>query len=167
MRTKQSGNSDRIWARMGSTGYELLPTFQHRDQLYDADCVLCWDGVRWGGGDSRLMAMDKIANSFMKQANFFLYKPTPVSVAVASRASKGCGKLMNTPAPLVMSSQVSSAPQYDKDGHLKYWAFIKAARKRLARKHLMSDEKFARVATAQQVRHVPTTTVPDALPGLK
>ena len=41
MRTKQSGNSDRIWARMGSTGYELLPTFQHRDQLYYADCLLC------------------------------------------------------------------------------------------------------------------------------
>ena len=67
---------------MGSTGYELLPTFQHRDQLYDADCVLWWDGVRWGGGDSRLMAMDKIANSFMKQGNFFLSVMTHKGTAI-------------------------------------------------------------------------------------
>ena len=53
----------------------------------------------------------------MQCTNAEVVKLTPVSAAVASRASKGCGKLMNTPAPLVTSSQVNSAPQYDKDGH--------------------------------------------------
>jgi hypothetical protein len=100
----------------------------------------------------------------MQCRNAEVVKLTPVSVAVASRASKGCGKLVNTPAPLVTSSQVSSAPQYDKDGHPRQWVYIKAARQRLARKYLVSDEKFVRVASAEQVRHVPTATVPHAWP---
>jgi hypothetical protein len=101
----------------------------------------------------------------MQCTNAEVVKLTPVSAAVASRASKGCGKLMNTPAPLVVSSQVSSAPQYDKHGHARYWVTVKAARQRLARKYLMSDEKFVRIATSEQVRQVPTTTVPHAWLG--
>ena len=101
----------------------------------------------------------------MQCTNAEVVKLTPVSVAVASRASKGCGKLMNTPAPLVASSQVNSAPQYDKDGHARYWVYVKASRQRLARKYLMSDEKFVRIATSEQVRQVPTTTVPHAWLG--
>ena len=103
----------------------------------------------------------------MQCKNAEVAKLTPVSAAVASRASKGCGKLMNTPAPLVTSSQVNSAPQYDKDGHPRYWVYVKASRQRLARKYLMSDEKFAGMASAEQVRHVPTTTVPHAWLGHK
>ena len=120
---------------------------------------------------SDLAVSDRIKFSLsefdMQCNNAEVHKLTPVSAAVASRASKGCGTLMNTPAPLVMSSQVSYAPQYDKDGHPRYWVYIKAARKRLARKYLMFDEKLVRVATAEQVRHVPTTTVPDAWLGYK
>ena len=122
---------------------------------------------------SNLAVGDRIKFSLleldMQCKNAEVAKLTPVSAAVASRASKGCGKLMNTPAPLVTFSKVNSALQYDKDGHPRVWVYVKASasRQRLARKYLMSDEKFVKIASAEQVRHAPTTTVSHAWLGHK
>ena len=59
--------------------------------------------------------------------------------------------------PLVCIAQVRDAPQYDKNGHPRYWITIVSKTRSLPRKHLMSDEDFVRIATADQVQPRPTT----------
>ena len=59
--------------------------------------------------------------------------------------------------PLVCIAQVRDAPQYDKNGHPRYWITIASKTRSLPRKHLMSDEDFVRIATVEQVQHRPTT----------
>ena len=65
-----------------------------------------------------------------------------------------CGKLIPVRAySLVCIAQVRNHPQYDKNGHARYWITFTSKSRDLPRKYLASDEDFRRIATAEQVRN--------------